>query len=840
MPVNTKVEWLTRIPSWTVPQLRAGLATLGRPTTGLKAALVANLTAYVSGRPATWTHTFDPTAIGGGTPPPPPANPPHITNVTPSPINPIREGDSVGIDVTVTNGVGTRVFSLQAGANPVPAWATIHAASGHGNIAPPAGSHGHYDLRLRVEDDNHDTDEAPLVFDVYAPMRFTNPIPANIVGRVGGAPLDLDLSITDGRGAVTITITGFPAGISRTGDHLTGSYTAAGTGTIHVVGDDGSGTPLTADIPYVIHPRLELAAGFTAMPNATASLAYDEPVQVQGVVGTASYSLPVGHPWASIHAVTGHVTGTSGTPGSNPLTFRVTDSADGTSEDFNVPLMTVAAPDFTPAAFPPVPAGTLPPGPPPGQIVLTPTVAGSTIAYNGAASTGLTTPGSPAFIGGMLGTSLHFSRAPYNNHEVQVHHLAFDVTPPGGTPTRIWRDLEVTHANVSWWRRIWNSIPVWMRRFIIGGGILVLLVLLAWVITSRGHDDNVGKPIPAASATPQGDSLRTEVLNALKKADADSTSTQIKNTVAKYVPDEDKAKVISTAINDGLDTTDKAKIKRDDVKDALIEAVKADDDKATASDLADDMAKAVRKLIASAAAKVTPTPDVSKQPPATQTPGNQPGNNNPPATPVTGPSNPPSTPTTGNNNQSSTNDCITPGPAATVSQITSVLGIAMGPFVDKPAGPSGNAPALSCGTMAPSGSLRLPPNLPVSCSWSSSVPLYSGRTLKRGSAAILRLLDRGAGTVQVMSIGSLNNDTYIGASPGQKGVNLDAWSTPCLKSWNHQWQDACQEALDVANNGIDSIDPRSLKITLDGYTVTDKTNCGELAQQILKDQQQKR
>ncbi len=139
----------------------------------------------------------------------------------------------------------------------------------------------------------------------------------------------------------------------------------------------------------------------------------------------------------------------------------------------------------------------------------------------------------------------------------------------------------------------------------------------------------------------------------------------------------------------------------------------------------------------------------------------------------------------------------------------------LGAFVSKPAGPTGNAPRIVYGQVAPAGTLE---SQSTDCN-QGMARVTRGTTLDAGVAAILRLTNVSDGTVQFFVLEHLNQALWVGVSPNPADdlVTMDAWTSPCGTSWGSQFANSCSQAMAITGKG--------LKVTLNEHELPQTGYC---------------
>ena len=195
----------------------------------------------------------------------------------------------------------------------------------------------------------------PTLLVVAPPLEIS---PSTAPAATVGVPYSLTFSGSGGTTPYTITITGSVPGLTATGARISGTPTAAGSYSVTARVTDRSSPSQTAtvDLSIVVAPTLGISPA--SAPTGTVGLPYS--ATFTGTGGTAPYTFSITGAPAGLTAVGGTISGTPTTPGTYPISVRVTDSTPSTprSVTINPNIVVSGAPlTISPTSVPPATAG---------------------------------------------------------------------------------------------------------------------------------------------------------------------------------------------------------------------------------------------------------------------------------------------------------------------------------------------------------------------------------------------------------------------------------------------------------------------------------------------------
>ncbi|QNU15842.1 putative Ig domain-containing protein [Thermomonas sp. XSG] len=253
--------------------------------------------------------------------------------------------------LTASGGVAPYTFAVTAGALPN----GITLAS-NGTLSGTTNTVGTFNFTVTATDANGQTGSRAYTLTIAAPVLSMTPAPGTLNAPYGAA-YSQAFTASGGSGNFSYVLTGsLPAGMSFSGNTLSGTPTVPGSYPITVTATDtlltGPGAPFSIAQNYTVDvPAPTIVVTPATLPNPTANTAYSQTINASG--GVAPYvfavtagALPAG---LSLNPTTGVITGTSNTVGTFNFTITATD-ANG-QLGLQAYTLTIAAPvlSMTPA-----------------------------------------------------------------------------------------------------------------------------------------------------------------------------------------------------------------------------------------------------------------------------------------------------------------------------------------------------------------------------------------------------------------------------------------------------------------------------------------------------------
>ncbi|WP_287595528.1 putative Ig domain-containing protein [Thermomonas sp.] len=254
--------------------------------------------------------------------------------------------------LTASGGVAPYTFAVTAGALPN----GITLAS-NGTLSGTTNTVGTFNFTVTATDANGQTGSRAYTLTIAAPVLSMTPAPGTLNAPYGVA-YSQAFTASGGSGNFSYVLTGsLPAGMSFSGNTLSGTPTAPGSYPITVTATDtlltGPGAPFSIAQNYTVDvPAPTIVVTPATLPNPTASTAYNQTISASG--GVAPYvfavtagALPGG---LSLNTNSGAITGTSNTVGTFNFTVTASDANGQTGSQAYT--LTIAAPvlSMTPTA----------------------------------------------------------------------------------------------------------------------------------------------------------------------------------------------------------------------------------------------------------------------------------------------------------------------------------------------------------------------------------------------------------------------------------------------------------------------------------------------------------
>ncbi len=268
-------------------------------------------------------------------------------------------GVSYSQTLTASGGVAAYSFAITAGSLP-----TGITLSTGGAVTGTSNTVGTFNFTVTATDANGQTGSRAYTVTIAAPTLSMSPAAGTLTATYGAA-YSQAFTASGSPGPYSYVLTGaLPAGVTFSGNSLSGTPTAPGSYPITVTATDtvltGVGAPFSVAQNYTLNvPAPVIVVAPATLPNTTAGQSYSQTLTASGGVAPYTFSvtagsLPNGLTLSSAGALSGTTT-TSGT-----FNFTVTGSDANAQTGSTAYSVTVAVPTLvlTPATLPPGTSGT--------------------------------------------------------------------------------------------------------------------------------------------------------------------------------------------------------------------------------------------------------------------------------------------------------------------------------------------------------------------------------------------------------------------------------------------------------------------------------------------------
>jgi outer membrane autotransporter protein len=268
-------------------------------------------------------------------------------------------GVSYSQTLTASGGVAAYSFAITAGSLP----SGITLSSG-GAITGTSNTVGTFSFTVTATDANGQTGSRAYTVTIAAPTLSMNPAPGTLTATYGAA-YSQTFTASGSPGPYNYVLTGaLPAGVTFSGNTLSGTPTAPGSYPITVTATDtvltGVGAPFSIAQNYTLNvPAPVIVVAPATLPNTTAGQSYSQTLTASGGVAPYTFSVTAGSLPNGLSLSSGGVlSGTTTTSGT--FNFTVTGSDANAQTGSTAYSVTVAVPTLvlTPATLPPGTSGT--------------------------------------------------------------------------------------------------------------------------------------------------------------------------------------------------------------------------------------------------------------------------------------------------------------------------------------------------------------------------------------------------------------------------------------------------------------------------------------------------
>ena len=255
--------------------------------------------------------------------------------------------------LAATGGVGPYGFALTAGALP-----TGITLSTGGTLSGTSNEVGTFNFTVTATDANGQTGARAYTVTIAAPVLTMNPAPGTLTAPYGVAYSQV-FTAGGSAGPFNYVLTGaLPAGVTFSGNTLSGTPTVPGSYPITVTATDtvltGAGAPFSIAQNYTLDvPAPTIVVNPATLPDGTAAQAYSATLSATGGVGPYGFTLTAGAlPAGLALSSTGDLSGTPTVSGTFNFTVTATDANGQTGARAYSLVVAVPVLVLTPATLP--------------------------------------------------------------------------------------------------------------------------------------------------------------------------------------------------------------------------------------------------------------------------------------------------------------------------------------------------------------------------------------------------------------------------------------------------------------------------------------------------------
>ena len=248
--------------------------------------------------------------------------------------------------LSASGGAGSYAFAVSAGT--LPSGITLSSA---GVLSGTSNAVGTFNFTVTATDGFGQAGSRAYTLTIAAPVLTMTP-PAGTLNAPYGVAYSQAFTASGGSGNFSYALTGtLPAGLSFSGNTLSGTPTAPGSYAITVTATDtqltGVGAPFSIAQNYMIEvPAPNIVIAPATLPNPSAGVAYSQSITASGGVAPYGFAITAGDlPDGIALSANGTLSGTSYEVGTFAFTVTATD-ANGQSAS-QAYTLTIAAPVLT-------------------------------------------------------------------------------------------------------------------------------------------------------------------------------------------------------------------------------------------------------------------------------------------------------------------------------------------------------------------------------------------------------------------------------------------------------------------------------------------------------------
>ena len=228
--------------------------------------------------------------------------------------------------ISISNGTGALSFSVTAGSLPI--GLSLNASTGSISGTPTTAV-GTSSFTITVTDAVGATASQNLSITIDAALSITTTsLPAWTAGAPGYSQV---ITTSGGSGVVLFAVTGgsLPAGLSLSGNTISGTPSAAGTSSFTLTATDAANATAMATLSITINTAISITT--PSLANGTGGTGYNQTLSTTGGTGAITFTVQAGSflpAGLSLNAATGTISGTPTSAGTSTFTIVATDTVN--------------------------------------------------------------------------------------------------------------------------------------------------------------------------------------------------------------------------------------------------------------------------------------------------------------------------------------------------------------------------------------------------------------------------------------------------------------------------------------------------------------------------------